>query len=1575
MPVTELANRLTVEPRLDLTVEPEADGRAAKLTPREPLIPGAVYRFTLEGPSGEEVDSWAFQARQSLRVVGTLPADQQTDVPLDTGIEITFDQDGVTDAASHVTIEPATKGRFEQHGRVLVFVPEALTAATLYSVTISRGVTVEATGESMAADAHFRFETAAAGKPAAASTTFQFQDDVFESATARAPVIGLWGFGDDKKTPDTARLEVYRLPGLEAAVEAFRQLRAFPRWSRWTSDGLVPTADLSKVLSLKAKLNEYSNSLWVSLPKPLPAGWYLIQLPTGTRPVQAILQVTDVAGYMAVSETRTLVWANDLATKGPIAGATVATTDGSLGRTDAHGLLMADTPTGLRPDAAASCTDPCGPVVTVKTSDGRAAFLPGSGQQDNPGSFEGSYWWWDDGDPRYWVLLNTDRTLYRPTDTINVWGVVRDRDTGAVPATLKLQLGPQPTDDGAARPPVSSLTIEPGPTGAFTGSFALTELPEGSYNLGLVVGGDVVRSAGVQIAPILKPAYRLEVETGRRIYIAGDRVRVTVRANFFEGTPVPGVPLRLDGVVERELTTDHAGTAIHRMTATADDTGYANYKSVQVSPGRPEEGEIAAASRDFAVFPSSRTVDAASRIANGRVRVVGGVHLVDVDRLEREVAGGADIWGLDPRGKPVGGTNVIAHFSELIPVRTRTGTEYDFIEKKAVPVYDYRTDYRDAGTVRVKTNPTGAYTVSIPASRAGHDYVVDLTISDPGGHKATTSTYASAESRTIEEDRQAGLQLTNTDRDQDGFGIGDPIDLTMSAPAATPAAARAGQYLFFVAQRGLRDATVQSSARYVTTFESWAAPNVDIGAVKFTGTGYVDGGQFRADFRQAERRLDVDLSVASSRYAPGGVVTVDVMTRNAKGAPVAATVIMRAVDEKLFSIGGAEDVDALSQLYMSVPSGIGSTYQSHRSPRGRSDSGDTTGGGGDDRFDFRDSLLFRTIETGADGRGSVSFNLSDDLTSWRVSASAITASLEAGDGSVGVPVGLPFFADAAIAPEYLVADHPTIQVRAFGSALQAGAAVTLTVASKSLKFTSAPVKTTAFATVGIPLPAMSAGVHDLTISATSGSGTSTMTDLLTRRFVVVDSRLARTRSGYVDLGAGVHLEGGDGLTTVVLSDAGVGRNLPLLVDLASGGGARLDRALAADLAASLLTERFGSQAGSQPIDAFASDRYQTPDGGLALLPYASSDLELSALVAIVAPERVAESRLASYLSTIRGAPKETRERRIFALAGLAGLGASVLPDIRTAAADPELTVREQLMIGIGAAALGDASTARSIAASLARKHGEGLGQQARLRVGSSAADVTAATALMAVLAAAIGDSRASAYWAYVEGNPSVDELHVLHAVAYVGRTLDRLAVAPASFAYTLDGVRQVVDLESGQSFELTLTASQRASLELEPLAGAVGVTTSWREPIAAAVFEPDPDIKISRSVTPAGTIGTANLVRVDLTVKFGPKAPKGCHQVIDLLPSGLVPVGSLAAWINANGDEPAQSAGITMPYSQTGQRVFFCAERYAKTGKADLRYYARVVTPGTFVWKPAVLESKTGSNRAALTPEVKISIR
>lgn len=1576
-PATELAKRLVVEPRLDLAVESAADGRSVELTPRDPLVPGAVYRFALRGEKDEELDSWAFQAKQPVRIVNTLPAHQATDVPRDTGIEITFDQDGVTNAASHVSIKPATKGRFEQHGRVLAFVPDSLKAATVYTVTISRGVTVEATGESMAADVSFQFETAAKGKTAEEATTVQFQENVYESATRNPPAFGIWGFGDPEKTPAKVRIDVFRLSGLDAAVSAFERLRAFPQWSRWSSAGLVATAGLPRVLSINAKLNQNDNALWVALPKPLPAGWYVIQSPTGTRPAQAILQVTDVSGYLVVSETRTMVWANDLATKGPIVGATVSASGKGLGRTDAKGLLTADTPAVLRTDDAVACKETCAPVVVLTTKDGRAAFLPGSGQQVVGATFADV---WSGARPEgHWALLSTDRTKYRPTDTINVWGIVRNRDSGKVPTDVKIEFDPASSSDGYGPSTVGSITIKPGPTGVFTASIPVTDLPVGYHTLGLVVGGQVVQSTYFEVGSILKPAYQLEVETGRRIYVAGDQVKVTVRAKFFEGTPVPGVPLRLDGALERNMTTDKTGTSTHRMIAKDDEyTGGPSYNVVNVTPGRAEEGEIAGASRDFLVYPSSRTIDGESEITGGRVRVNGSVHLVDVDRLESEVAKGGYIWDLDPRGKPVSGTNVSVHFIELIPTKTRTGTAYDFIEKKAVPVYQYDTRFQDAGTHRVKTNAKGVYAVSIPASGAGHDYRVELTVGDPDGHKATATAYATATKRTDYGSEPGGLNLTSQERDFDGFGVGDRIDLTMSDPGKNPAAAGSGKYLFFVAQRGLRDVTIQSSPRFVTTFASWAPPNVEIGAVRFTGATYVVGGMFSAGFRETDRRLDVDLSIDSPRYAPGDVVKVNVRTRNAKGAPVAATLVMRAVDEKLFSIGAAADGDPLAGLYGSVRAGIVATYQSHRVPRNAFEGGDTGGGGDGDRSDFRDTALFKAIETGDDGRGSVSFKLPDDVTSWRVSASAFTVGLEAGKSVILVPVGLPLFVDAAIAPEYLTADRPTIQVRAFGSALKEGSAVTFTASSKSLKFTSAPIKSTAFATVGVPLPPLTQGVHDLTISATSGTGSSSLSDRLTRRFVVVDSRLARTRTAYVDLDAGVRLESGSGMTTVVLSDAGVGAQMGRLVDLAAGSGARLDRALAADLAASMLEKRLGSAEARGLVDAFVAERYRQPDGGLALLPYGSSDLELSAMVAIAAPKHDAAASLRSYFSTIRSTPAETRERRNFALAGLAGLGAPVLPDIQAAATASDLTVREQLMIGIGAASLGDAATARSIATALANKYGESHDQVARLRVGSSAADVTTATARMAILAAAIGDSRAPAYWSYVEGNPSVDELNVLHAVAYVVRTLDRLPVETASVAYTLDGVREVVDLDRGQSFGLTLSAAQMASLKLEHLSGAVGVTTSWREPVKATALERDPDVALRRFIKPAGTIGTDDLVQVDLFMDFKPKAPKGCYQVTDLAPSGLVPVGSLAGWINPDTGEPSYPNGVIMPYAQTGQRVSFCAVPFVvMTGPEglNLRYYARVVTPGTYAWEPAIAESKTGANRAATTPQAEITIR
>jgi hypothetical protein len=547
-------------------------------------------------------------------------------------------------------------------------------------------------------------------------------------------------------------------------------------------------------------------------------------------------------------------------------------------------------------------------------------------------------------------------------------------------------------------------------------------------------------------------------------------------------------------------------------------------------------------------------------------------------------------------------------------------------------------------------------------------------------------------------------------------------------------------------------------------------------------------------------------------------------------------------------------------------------------------------------------------------------------------------------------------------------------VRTFGSALKAGDPVTVSVTSTGLGLASGPIRTTAFATVGVPLPALRIGTQTITISATTGTGASSRTDRVTRTFAVVETRLMRTRTNYVELPFSGGFSGGAGLTTIVVSDASAGRYLSLLTERASTSSGRLDARLAADVARSLLIGRFGSAAGSINPDPFDAHRYQASDGGLTLLPYSSSDLELSAMVAIVAPDRVNRSALGAFLRQVLGDPKETRERQMFALAGLAGLGDPVLTAVRSAAADDSLTIREQLMIGLGAAALGDSATARSIAARLIADHGERRGDEARLRVGSSAADITSATALLAVLTAATGDQRAPRFWAYVEANPAADRLEALTAVAFVGDTLDHIAVQPASFAYTVDGTRRVVDLKPGRTFELGLTAAQLTSLKIDRLTGSLGVASSWREPVRPAAFEADPDVALTRSVRPAATIGTSDLVRVELKLEFGSQAAAGCHQVTELVPSGLAPVGSLETWIDPD-SEVVPEAGLVMPYDQTGSQVSFCADPTPTQRVLVLRYYARVITPGTYAWEPAVAQSRSQEGRAALTPATTVTIR
>jgi hypothetical protein len=1446
----------------------------------------------------------------------------------------------------------------------------------------------------------WRFETAQkAGPTPKPEAWIQAERELAEVGTADRPIVEF--YTDEEVSRVSVR--VYRLPTVEDAIDAYVALLEAPEWAAGTDAGLVRTAGLVEVVRFSAPIQRWPTGAygrargeWIRFPDPLAAGWYLVDIPRRGRNVQVVLQVTDVHTTTIAGSGRTVVWANDLVTGGPLADATVATLDGELvGRTDTDGLLQAQTPARLL-DADREANPRAG-VLVVRAADGavggesvpgRASFVPVAG--------------WSTEVPfadTFWRVLYTDRSLFRQTDTIEAWGLVRPRSGGPTPdAELRLTAGYWYEESGEVLQTIARASVTPDRrTGVFVTSIPLVGLPLGDYVLGLWIGEQRIAGTSVRVGVIRKPAYQLQVTTDRSVLVAGDTLTATVSATFFDGTPAPGIEVQGalgsewgDDAPSVKATTGPDGAAKIALPVKRPSWDQWDWPDVTAGPTRPEEGEITA-SAGLLAFSSRVVLDGEATLHGARLSIEGTLHAVDLVRLELEQHQAYDDE-LRPQGAPVPGSRVTATIVERWEARFRTGRAYDFITKRAFDTYRYDSREKHLGSRRATTDASGRFVLEVPVPSAGHSYVVTLAAADGDGRQTSLETWAQSE-RVVEPQWGPAVPSLNLEppagqsgdeSEHAGYAVGDPIRATMRAHSGSVMPAGGDdRYLFFTARPGLLEATVQAAPTFAGTFTDADVPSVTIGAAWFDGSsgGFADGMAWgcggslsfvEARIDPATRPVSVHLASDAAGYRPGATVTLAVRTTDAAGAPVRSSVVLRAIDEKLYAIGGAGEIDAPSDLYWWTASenGLASQAISHAVPVYEPFSGATCGPGigyreeVGSRDDFRDTLLFRRVTTGADGRATVTFDLSDDLTSWRISAEAISSGLDVGQATLLVPVGLPVFVEALLAPDYLAGERPILRVRAYGDALKAGDRVTFTVSAPSLGMVERHVVGTAFTAVEIPLPALRVGNHEVVVSASAGNGAAAAGDRLVRTIHVIDTRFTQRRTVYADLADGLPRTSGEGFVTVVFADAGRARLIAPLESLAAGHGARFDQGLAAAIAQDLLVAAFGADPAPITSPEFDPSRYQVAVAGdyndeargIALLPYASPDLALSARVALIAGDRFDVDELRAYFTGQRaeeaqGQPRVApRETRNIALAGLAGLGEPLLDEIRAALADPTLTIRERLYLALGAAALGDHATALAVERDLLGAYGERLGPWLRLRVGDSLDDTIEATALVALIGATVGDPAAEWAEAYVEENRAVDDLFNLQQIGYIARVLERTPAEAARVTYSVAGVEQTVDIAAGGAFSLTLTPAQAATLTARPAAGRVGVAVSWDAPVDPATLAQDPSLTLARTVAPTGPIPSDRLVEVTLRATFGPQAVNGCYSVVDVLPSGLAPVG------------------------EESQRVAFCLS--PGSDRTDsVTYRARVVTPGTYTWEPAILQSARAAESLALTPTTQLEIR
>lgn len=1559
-----LTKRLVVEPAVRFTVASESPTRL-RIRPAAALTPGTVYRFSLlDAPGGRPVQRWAFQARSPLHVVQTLPRNESTDVPLNIGIELTFSHDGVTGVSDRFSIMPKTDGRFETHKRVVVFVPKKLEPRTLYTVTLRPGVALQGSKERTTTPFIFRFETGSdersgdtPGEP-----LLQFGRAVWESATKEPPVVSLFFSAGDEtsKPPPTVPFTVYRFADVDAFLASLGRFTAVPTWAGFTRASFVAsTKGLSKAVTFRGHLESLGDQgdLYVRFPDTLPAGFYLVATAHDKVPIQTWLQVTDVASYAAVSRERVLVWANDVAAKAALGGASVRVAGGSsAAKTGGDGVASFSTPTDLlrlTPAELGEEADVTGNLI-VTARDGRLAVVPLADIFSGFHSFEFREYTFQ-GDPQpYWRFLYADRQLYRPSDTIRFWGLIRKRVAPAGKQDVIVEFADPYNEDGRTAP-VASTTVRTTERGTFIGELPFAGVAPGYYQLTARIGTQVIAAASFEVEDFVKPAYKLDVLPSRRAIVSGQPVTYAIAASFFEGSPVPNLGLRyvagFDGT-ETDVTTGESGGATVRLRLRTDSISFEPFR---VFPALAEEGEITGET-SVTVFPATLALRAEGIVAGNRGRIDGTVFDIDFAKINAS----ANEDDFDYEGAPRSGRRVTATVTEITWKKIEEGETYDFIAKIVRKNYRYEERRKNIGTFSDTSGAGGRFTISFPAN-AKRSYEVALRVVDDEGRSYRETTYLSSSF-----DVYSSFPYLAGSRDGP-FAVGDTVEVAMRQGVSDLPAGGSNRYLFYTAADGIREHAVRTSPRYAFRFAESHVPNVDVLAVRFDGTTYYETAYgYNAMFDAELRRLTVTITPDAPRYEPGQKAGLNVRVTDRRGRPVRAEVLLSAVDEALFRVHPDSflgDRDILEALYDPLSSGVLRAYASHQYPT--EFNGAESGGEGGDRVDFRDVGIFTRVTTGADGRASTPFELPDNLTSWRVTGLAVSDSLQAGTTTALVPVGLPMFVDVGLNDSYLVGDRAFARVRAFGSDLSSGDRVEFKLEAPTLGKPSV-ARSTAFKPVDIALPPLREGTHRITVRAVAND----RVDSLVRTITVVASRLTRivSRSAEVLPGQTFTPPGSEkGPTGVVLTDHNRGRYYPALEELSWTRGDRVDQMLARNLAQEMVAKYFDEPSLFPAL--FRPSAYQTEEGGIAIFPFADDDLAISARVAALAPDRFGRDALAAYFWGVLADRETTREHGIVALYGLAALGEPVLLDVQRAGAQKDLSAREGLYVGLAAQELGDEPAARAAYAALLERYGEARGGLVRLNVGEDQDDILEATSLAAILGAGLADDAAPAMFDYVARTYARDLFLALEQISFLAEALPRLSERPSKVAYTLAGERRTVELSHGESIALRLSAAERRGLNLAVLEGATGVATSWIEALAPKDAVKDPDASLTRTwngvTSGTETLNEGDLVQIVISYRLTAKALDGCYQVTDLLPSGLRAV-------TRPFDRGIEEANVSYPYAIEGQRVSFCVY---KGRQPAIVYYARVTGRGTFTAEPATIQSQDGPERISLSKPIRVQVR
>lgn len=1548
----EIRNAFSIDGEPAPTIE-ELDENFFSIKLARPLMENSLYTFRLKT---DKETTWVFQTQATFKITGSLPAEKSINVPVRTGIEIYFSHENFSDFEKHFEITPAVKGRFEFRKKTAVFVPDGLEYDTVYTVRIKKGIRLQGTDREISEDYVFSFETQSRNtnytpSPNEIITTIYTGRYLYDFAPNEIPEIlvsySIYNTSTTRFTPPkiNAQIGVYAYKDFESFVKAIEEKNTTPYWAQSYFKKYVPVDDLEKVLFFEQVLNEGSNSnygqLYLKLPKELPEGYYILDGNWEDARFQTFLQITNTGIYIAESNTKTLVWLNDLSSQKPIEGASIKFIGyDKVYYTGNDGVAFFDSigvPSQNNYTYDFYVYNRYNKLMTVTTKEGKSSVLDCS-----------SYAYLNENN--YWTYFYTDRGMYKSDDTINIWGLVKNRYTDEQIDYLTLELNSGRYYNST---PIVKKNIQLN-NSFFEASIDLPNLPEGYYYITLKKGDAIIVNQYLTVQNYIKPSYKLEITKDKKAIFVDEKATFNIKAAFFEGTGVSDVNItynvsgsQLNGNIsyttkqadsKGNLSVEYSPTAVENVQGIRIATLYARATL-------PESGDISA-SDSLQVFINDINIQGNAEIKDDVATVSAKVNKIVLDRINNGTAENS----YDYLGDPVANQKINGTIYKNVWVKTEAGTYYDYISKTTHKIYSYKLQKDRIGDFSMTTSSDGtaSYSFNAPELSSGY-YTVEISSIDGNGRKISYTLYCG---KVYDYSKYNNYNYT-LEGSKDSYRLDESVDMTFMY-GGNPLAD--GSYLYFKSQNGIYDYELGTSSSYSFNFSERDIPNTTVYAVYFNGKTYVYRS-CNASYDIQEKNLTIEASTDKDFYKPGDNATVYVNVKDPDGNGVKSSVNISVVDEAFFYLKD-QNVDLLKTLYTYVGSGVYFQGNSHSLEKNQTyydygrivdapNASEGGWGGGDKsepnvREDFKDTAKFITIQTDDKGRGQATFKLPDNITSWRVTLSAISEDLYAGVDKSNIIVTLPFFINYSFNTTYLEGDKPILGVNAYGNGLDKNDEIVFEVIGSDESSPKLTVKGKAFERINIPLWTLKEGKQDITIKAYSDKGYS---DAVKHSFNVVKSYYQIEKALFYDAEPNMTVTGGkSGYTNLLFQDKSSGMYLSDLLGIRFYYGNRIDQIVSTYTASVLISKYFKDVFTDNQLSKPSLAEYQQSDGGLSLLPYSSSDLELTAKLASLVKGMVNTTQLKEYF--YNSLETETVSNKIKALYGLSVLKEPVLLELEKVTNIDNLRVKDLIYLALAYCELGDISTAELIFQNRIGSYIEKFEPYYRVNTEGDKDDILEVTSLCAYLASKIKAPESEGLYEYCLKNYTKDILISVEKLLYISNALENQESMEGKITYSLAGKTNTVTLSNGASHYISLLPSQLADFKITDVEGKVSVVSIFKDDDLES-SKLDEQITVKRTYLhtngiplSSNTLKQGDIIKVKLEWNISNTAQDGSYLITDYLPSGLKPYNSY--------------------WNTEGQMIRFYA--YNRSSVRYIEYYARVISPGTYTAQGPTIQSMVSTS-------------